>query len=103
MVLIANMGRLQGGLDLFGGTSPDDGRLDVVIVGPRRPAEWIRLAASVILRQQSIPRQLETHQASTVDIVARSPHPREVDGDLIEPAATMSVSIRPQTVWVCVP
>ena len=36
-VLVANMGRLQGGIDLFGDARPDDGVLDVAVVAPREP------------------------------------------------------------------
>jgi diacylglycerol kinase family enzyme len=103
MVLVANLGRLQGGVDLFGDASAQDGQLDVVVVAPRRPVEWLRLVASVLRHRTPGPRQVETHRVSTVDIFSRTVEPREVDGDTIEPGRSLRVSVRPRALWVCVP
>jgi diacylglycerol kinase family enzyme len=103
MVLVANMGRMQGGVDLFGDARPDDGLLDVAIVSPRSPLAWLRLAVTVLVRRTPYRHQVETVRASTVDIQSRTVEPRQVDGDPIGSADRLTASIRPRALWVCVP
>jgi diacylglycerol kinase family enzyme len=103
MVLVGNLGRMQGGVDLFGDAAPDDGRLDVAVVAPRGPIGWLTLAARLVLRRTPPRRQVETFRASTVDIQSRTSQPRQVDGDLIAAGNRMTITIRPQALWVCVP
>nr|BFE72165.1 hypothetical protein GCM10020092_054660 [Actinoplanes digitatis] len=42
-VLIANVGRLQGGVALLSEAQPDDGVLDVAILTPRTLRNWVAL------------------------------------------------------------
>jgi diacylglycerol kinase family enzyme len=102
-VLVANMGRMQGGIDLFGDARPDDGVLDVAVVAPRGPGDWLALAVRLILRRTAATRQVETFRAATVDIRSRTPEPRQMDGDPITAGDRLTVTIRPRALWVCVP
>jgi diacylglycerol kinase family enzyme len=102
-VLVANLGRLQGGVDLFGDAQPDDGLLDVAVIGPRNPTQWLALAASVLLRRTPRRRQLETFRVSSVDVQSHRAEPRELDGDPIGVGTRLQVSIQPGVLWVCVP
>jgi diacylglycerol kinase family enzyme len=102
-VLVANMGRMQGGIDLFGDATPDDGVLDVAIVAPRSPTDWLSLAVRLMLRRTPPPHQVETFRGSTVDIRSRAAEPRQVDGDPIASGDRLTVTIRPRALWVCVP
>src|SRR6266536_3835321 len=43
-VLVGNLGRLQGGLEVLPGAEPDDGVLDVGVLQTRSVAGWLRLA-----------------------------------------------------------
>ena len=47
-VLVGNVGRLQGGLELLPDAAADDGLLDVVVVAPRTLRDWIRLAWRIV-------------------------------------------------------
>ncbi len=60
-LLIANLGRLQGGITVVPDAQPDDGVLDVAVLGTRTPVDWLRLATQVLLRRQRQPEQ--QHQA----------------------------------------
>jgi diacylglycerol kinase family enzyme len=103
MVLVANLGRMQGGVDLFNGTSPDDGRLDVAVVRPRGVGQVLALAANLLLRRPPHQRSVETFTASTVDIRAHGDEPREIDGDVMAASDRLSVDVVPAALWVCVP
>jgi len=102
-VLVANMGRLQGGVDLFGDAQPDDGLLDVAVVAPRGPWGWLKMAAALVSRRPASPRPIETHRVSTVDVVCDRAQPRQIDGDPIEPSDRLTATVRPKMLWVCVP
>ena len=102
-VLVANMGRLQGGIDLFGDAQPDDGLLDVAVVAPREPRDWLAIAAALVLRRPPDQRPVETFRVSTVDVTSDRAQPRQIDGDLIEPSNRLTATVRPRMLWVCVP
>ena len=101
-VLVANVGRLQGGLRLLPGARPDDGLLDVAVLMPPRRRSWLPLAWS-LLRQRPTAPVMETFQAAHVEISCDTEQPRELDGDLIEPGRTLTAAVRPAALWLCVP
>lgn len=101
-VLVANVGRLRGGLQLLPNARPDDGLLDVAVLMPPRRRSWLPLAWSLIRHRPTAP-VMETFQARHVQISSDREQPRELDGDLIEPADTLTAAVRPAALWVCVP
>jgi diacylglycerol kinase family enzyme len=46
---------------------------------------------------------METFQAKQVQVVSDRQHPRELDGDLIEPSHTLTATVRPAALWLCAP
>ncbi|WP_230688816.1 diacylglycerol kinase family protein [Micromonospora sp. WMMC415] len=101
-VLVANVGRLQGGLRLLTGAEPDDGYLDVAVLTPRTLRHWVALGWAVVRRQERVPR-MEVFRGRRVEITSNRPQPRELDGDLIEPGRTLRAEIRRRALWLCVP
>jgi len=101
-VLVANVGRLQGGVRLLPDAEPDDGCLDVAVLTPRTLRHWVSLVWAVLLRHRRVPR-MEVHRGRRVVITSDRPQPRELDGDLIDPGRTLRVAIRPRALWLCVP
>lgn len=101
-VLVANVGRLQGGMRLLPDAEPDDGCLDVAVLTPRTVGHWLRLGWAVIRRQRRIPR-METFRGRKIVVASTRVQPREVDGDLIEPGRSLRVQVHPKALWLCVP
>ncbi|OLB78148.1 MAG: diacylglycerol kinase [Actinobacteria bacterium 13_2_20CM_2_71_6] len=101
-VLVGNVGKLQGGIPLLPDAQPDDGWLDVAVLTPHTIGHWLAMAWGVLRRQRDVAR-METYRARRVEIFSDRPQPRELDGDLIEPARSMEVTIRPAALWLCVP
>ncbi|MFF5175797.1 diacylglycerol/lipid kinase family protein [Micromonospora sp. NPDC000089] len=101
-VLIANVGRLQGGVRLLTDAEPDDGWLDVAVLTPRTLGHWVAMGWALMRRRGSVPR-MEVHRARKVEITSNRPQPRQLDGDLIDPGADLTAEIRPQSLWLCVP
>jgi undecaprenyl-diphosphatase len=101
-VLVANVGRLQGGLQLLPDATPDDGLLDVAVLMPPRRRNWLPLAWSLLRHRPTAP-VLETFQARHVEIISDTEQPRELDGDVIEPSHALTAAVRPAALLVCVP
>ncbi|MCG5448579.1 MULTISPECIES: diacylglycerol/lipid kinase family protein [Micromonospora] len=101
-VLIANVGRLQGGVTLLTEAEPDDGWLDVAVLTPRNLRHWLALGWAVIRRSGQVP-QLEIFRGRRVVVTSNRAQPRELDGDLISPGRQLRAEVRPQALWLCVP
>ncbi|MCZ7438884.1 diacylglycerol kinase family protein [Micromonospora sp. WMMC241] len=101
-VLVANVGRLQGGVRLLTDAEPDDGWLDVAVLTPRTVGHWLAMGWALVRRTGSVPR-MEVFRARTVEIASNRPQPRQLDGDLIEPGRSLTATIRPESLWLCVP
>jgi diacylglycerol kinase family enzyme len=100
-VLVANVGRLPGGINLLPEAVADDGLLDVALIAPRRLHDWARLLTSLMGRHPTGGR-LETFRARRVDITTSEPQPREMDGEPLPPGELLAVRIRPNALTVCV-
>ncbi|MCI4065072.1 diacylglycerol kinase [Micromonospora sp. R77] len=101
-VLVANVGRLQGGVRLLTDAEPDDGWLDVAVLTPRTLRHWLAMGWALMRRRGSVPR-MEVFRARTVEITSNRAQPRQLDGDLIEPGRALRAEIKPQSLWLCVP
>jgi undecaprenyl-diphosphatase len=101
-VLVGNVGELRDGLRVLPGARPDDGLLDVAVLMPPRRRDWLPLAWSLLRHKHTAP-AMETFQARQVQISSDTEHPRELDGDLIGPSRTLTATVRPAALWMCVP
>jgi diacylglycerol kinase family enzyme len=101
-VLVANVGRLQGGVRLFKEAEPDDGWLDVAILTPRTVGHWAALGWAVVRRRDRVPR-METYRGHRVEVASNRAQPRQLDGDVVDPGRSLRVEVRPQAIWLCVP
>jgi len=101
-VLVANVGRLQGGVHLLTEAKPDDGLLDVAILTPRTLRHWLALGWAVLRRKQRVP-SMEVFRGTRVEVVSDRIQPRQLDGDLIEAGRLLNVRVLPRALWLCVP
>jgi YegS/Rv2252/BmrU family lipid kinase len=102
-VLVGNVGRLQGGLELLPDATPDDGVLDVALVAPRSVKDWVVLVARGLTRRHKSDRKLELLRGRRIEVAMRHAEPRQVDGDLIDDGAALVAEIDPGAVVVRVP
>ena len=99
-VVVANAGLLPGGFTLLPEARLDDGLLDVGILAPSGTWGWMRVAGQVLARDRRDDRALERSQARRVQISADVDLPRQADGEILAPAHTLSVSVRPGVLLV---
>ena len=94
-VVVANAGLLPGGFTLLPGARLDDGLLDVGILAPSGTWGWVQVAGRVLASGRRQDRSLERFQARRVQISADVDLPRQVDGEIVAPGRTLSVSVCP--------
>jgi len=102
-VVVGNAGLLPGGFTLLPRARLDDGLLDVGILAPAGPAGWLRVAHQVLSRGGRDGRHLERHQARRVEIRTDTDLPREVDGEVITPGHSLTVTLLRRALTVRVP
>jgi len=102
-VMIGNIGRLIGGLQLFPGARPDDGMLDVAVIDGHGLLDWLTLLGRVITGRTDVDHRYMTYQGKQVRVTSRSTQPRQVDGDIIDPNRQLTVQIEAAALIVKVP
>ncbi|MFE3789369.1 diacylglycerol kinase family protein [Streptomyces goshikiensis] len=118
MVVIGNVGTLQGGLELLPRARPDSGRLEIVLFDPRGAAGWLaaatHLAARVVRGPAPAPTpgdpegakgvngagvvaggSLEYFSATRIEVRFARAQAREVDGDSMSEGTLLTAGIEP--------
>ncbi|MEU6534386.1 diacylglycerol kinase family protein [Streptomyces sp. NPDC047000] len=121
MVLIGNIGTVQGGLTLLPAARPDDGRLDLLILDPRGVRGWLAVVRT-LLRPKTKPDTPDTPDTPDAarageeggapaefltfrhaELTFDTPQPRELDGDPVGTGRHMTVDVRPGALTVLLP
>ncbi|WP_404952664.1 diacylglycerol kinase family protein [Streptomyces sp. 147326] len=127
MVVVGNVGALQGGLELLPRARPDSGRLEVVLFDPRGAAGWLaaagHLAARLVRRTgarapDASPHAptggrtggrtvaggaLEYFSARRIEIRFAGVQAREVDGDTMTEGSRLFAEVEPGTLRIFLP
>ncbi|MCR2783859.1 MULTISPECIES: diacylglycerol kinase family protein [unclassified Microbacterium] len=112
-VLIGNCGMVQGGLRILPDAQPDDGLLDIVLVGGEGPEglQWLDALKSVVWDngiRRAVARDdaaVDTattrhRQATSVRVTLPTPLPFEVDGEEVGSTADILATIQPGALLV---
>lgn len=112
-VLIGNCGSVQGGLRILPDAEPDDGLLDIVLVGGEGPEglQWLDALKSVVwdngirravTRDDSAVDTATTRhrQAVSVRVTLPEPQPFEIDGEEVGKTADILATIQPGALLV---
>ena len=102
-IVVGNVGYLQAGMPLLPDAAIDDGRLDVVLLHPRRFLSWIPLAVRVMTRQRRTDDLVNRMTGRTVVLRAATDTPRQLDGDTIGPGRELRMECLHGRVLVRVP
>jgi YegS/Rv2252/BmrU family lipid kinase len=102
-VLVGNVGTLTGDLTLLPDAVPDDGVLDIAVLKPTRPLEWLGLATRVVAGKRPQPWYLERFRGEVVEVTLGMESPVELDGDVIDARSDFTVRVLPRALTVCAP
>lgn len=96
-IIMGNVGRLQGGVELMPDAEADDGSLDVVVLSPKGLSGWAGVAASILTKSRYGHKRIEHLQCRTLKVDLPSGHRQEVqlDGDPIGPAGAITAAVLP--------
>ena len=102
-VVVGNVGFLQGGIPLLPDAQIDDGKLDVVVIAPKRFIGWLAIIVRVVGRQKRTNERLDRLTGSTVVIKAEKPMPMQLDGDPVGEGQEIRAEVQPGVLLVRVP
>ena len=101
-VLVGNVGRIIGGIDVFPHARLDDGLLDVGVVTAERRRDWARVGVHAVRGRIDASPFVQLTEATTVRIKLDHKMPWEIDGG-DQPAATrLEVSVLPGRIPIMV-
>jgi diacylglycerol kinase family enzyme/membrane-associated phospholipid phosphatase len=102
-IVVGNVGFLQAGLPLLPEATIDDGRIDVVLINPRRFLSWLLVVVRVIGRRKKTDETVNRMTGRKVVVVASHDTPRQVDGDPIGAGRELICECLPGKLLVRVP
>ncbi|MFJ4900467.1 diacylglycerol kinase family protein [Streptomyces sp. NPDC088727] len=118
MVLVGNVGTVQGGLNLLPSARPDDGLLELMILDPHGPSGWLRALTTVLRGRSGAPHttlpdtaereggkslRVEYLTFRRAELRFDAPCPREIDGDPVDPGDRLTVTVAPGALTVLLP
>ena len=102
-VLVGNVKDVFGGIEVFDGSRPDDGLLEIGIVTAKSQTQWLRTIGTVVLgRAESSPFVLTT-RGRRLKVSFDRPTAYELDGGVRKATKKLRIKIRPKSITVCVP
>jgi diacylglycerol kinase (ATP) len=102
-ILVGNMGRLFGGIEVFEDARPDDGRLEVGVVNADGVGDWVRTLARTALGHADRSPLVTATSARKIQVKLDRKVLYEVDGGEREKVKTFKIKVEPKAVTVCVP
>jgi YegS/Rv2252/BmrU family lipid kinase len=102
-ILVGNVGRLFGGIEVFEDARPDDGRLEVGVVNADGVTDWVRTLARTALGHAERSPLVRATSAKKIDVKLDRKVLYEVDGGDREKVKSFKIKVEPEAVTVCVP
>jgi diacylglycerol kinase (ATP) len=102
-VLVGNIGRIFGGIQVFEGATADDGKLDMGVITAKGPVQWTRALARTAVGKAAASPFVETTSARKIRVKFDRPVRYELDGGDRDTIKRMKVDIEPGAITVCVP
>ena len=103
VIVVGNVGFLQGNIALIPAARPDDGILDVLVASPRTAADWVRITTRVLTRRKRPDAQIDRFTGSKVTIRVEERDQYQLDGDTVGDCQTMVAEIVPGALVLRVP
>ena len=99
-VVVGNVGRLQGGVELLPDAQAADGALDVVMLSPTGLIGWASVSAHIATRQRKGHPRVEHYRCRTMRLELDTTQEVQLDGDPIGPGKIVSFAVKPHCLTV---
>ena len=102
-LLVGNVGRLFGGVEVFGEARPDDGVVEVGLVTADSPAQWARTFGRLATGSPEKSPFVEVTRGRRIRVRLNRKVPYELDGGERKKAKKLRINVHPASVRICVP
>jgi YegS/Rv2252/BmrU family lipid kinase len=102
-ILVGNVGRLFGGVEVFEDATPDDGRLEIGVVNADGVVDWMRTLARTAVGQTESSPLVQATTATKVKVKLSRKVLYEVDGGDRKKIKSFTISVEPGAITVCLP
>jgi diacylglycerol kinase (ATP) len=102
-VLVGNVAKVLGGVEVFRGAQPDDGLLEIGLVTAKNPAEWARAMARVVQGRVGKSPFIEVTRGERFRIRFNRSMPYELDGGARGTVKELRIKVHPGSVKLCLP
>jgi YegS/Rv2252/BmrU family lipid kinase len=102
-ILIGNVGRLFGGVEVFEDARPDDGRLEIGVVNADGIADWMRTLARTAVGHAERSPLVQATSAKKIKVKLNRKVLYEVDGGDRKKVKSFTVKVQPAAITICLP
>jgi len=102
-ILVGNVGRLFGNLEVFENARPDDGRLEIGVVNAEGVADWVRTLARTAVGHADRSPLVRATSAKKIKVELDRKVLYEVDGGDRVKVKSFTIKVDPKAVTICVP
>jgi diacylglycerol kinase (ATP) len=102
-VLVGNVSKILGGVEVFSGAEPDDGLLELGVVTAQNAVDWIRTLGRVALSDAAQSPFVETTRGKKIRIRFDQRFPYELDGGARPGVKKIRINVHPSSIRICVP
>jgi diacylglycerol kinase (ATP) len=102
-ILVGNVGRLFGGIEVFEDARPDDGRLEVGVVSADGITDWVRALARTAAGHPERSPLVQATSASKIKVKLNRKVLYEVDGGDREKVKSFTIKVQPAAITICLP
>jgi YegS/Rv2252/BmrU family lipid kinase len=102
-ILVGNVGRLFGGVEVFEDARPDDGRLEVGVVNADGIADWVRTLARTAVGHAERSPLVQATSATKIKVKLNRKVLYEVDGGGREKVKSFTIKVQPAAITICLP
>lgn len=102
-VLVGNVAKVLGGVEVFRGARPDDGLLELGLVTAKDPAEWARVLGRVAQGRAGESPFIELTRGKRFRIRFNRAMPYELDGGARGTVKELRIKVHPGSIKLCLP
>lgn len=102
-LIIGNVGKLQGGVELMPEARSDDGVVDAILLAPEGIVGWGAVMTRVLTKRRKGHDRVEHFSSARVRVEIDKPIELQVDGDTMGTATSMDVLVNPASLIVRAP
>lgn len=99
-IVIGNVGKLTGGVNLLPDAAADDGKLDVVLLSPEGIVGWGAVVTRLVTRSSRGHQRVDYYSCESLEVTADRPVEVQLDGDTLGRATALEVRVNPASLVV---